>query len=201
MHKNYFSDYFLESENSRKMWQARKIVVLVLVILLPSSIAQSNCPSPDAIAPCICEEPHSLLILDCSLVESEQQLESIFEQEFPKTEFDEFHMSENLFIKKLNFSTNGISFVSIDLFLGPFVLEEVTEEFLIGSAATLETIRIHNSNVTTEKFPFDSLSSFPKLDLFDLSLSDVTWLPKVDHDRIRVFSFGQSSIASFDPGN
>ena len=51
-----------------------------------------------------------------------------------------------------------------------------------------------------EKFPFEILSSYPKLGMLDLSLSDITWLPEVEHDLLEVYSFGQSEIASFEPG-
>ena len=45
------------------------------------------CPEPDTISPCVCSVEEKGLLLDCSNVASDAELETIFQKEFPTKEF------------------------------------------------------------------------------------------------------------------
>ena len=178
-----------------------KIFLLLGIILCLSDCdAQDPCPDPEAILPCTCYQQLASLHLDCTQVESEEQLSQVFQQNFPVKDFFKFEMTTNSRILTLDVPTNGVSFEYVDLFPGPFSLEAVGENFFLDSVDTLTDIRIHDTNLTTEGFIFSSMAAFPNLDMVDLSQSRLSYLPDLQNDNLRVFGAGFTDISTLNPG-
>lgn len=150
-----------------------------LDILAPNSIrANSTCPNAAAIAPCVClYDTAGNVYLDCTLVESEEQLAAVFQQEFPVTALSEFFMGNNDAISVLGNFVSGVTFQSIRLEEGPFVLEQITESFISDSVGTLTNIKIMNSQLTSDNFPFELLSMMESLEILYIDTSLISSIP------------------------
>ena len=99
------------------------------------------CPTASDILPCICIpnilEVPVLVTLECTNVNS-KQLATVFQQDFPVQNMFELKISDSFEPLTLNFSTNGISFESIDIYnIG---LLDIQEEFFAASFDRLRTL-------------------------------------------------------------
>ncbi|CAL4125422.1 unnamed protein product [Meganyctiphanes norvegica] len=134
------------------------------------------CPDAEDIAPCVCtyDSEANAMDLECSAVESEEQLKQIFKADFPFKNFHQFDLHWNNNIKVLEAGVlNGISFEIINIC---FTDLEVVELHALNSCYETATELLLYANKITS-FPFDELSQFSKLRHFDISDNSLTVIP------------------------
>lgn len=135
------------------------------------------CPESLDILPCVCTvNPDYSMDMDCSTVESEQQLSQIFNQHF---DFVNFHMLTIEFNYNLNVLREGA--------LGECTFEEI--EMHYTSLATVESGALAKSFATARRltfyssyisyFPFEEIQSFEHLQQLDLSYNNIFGFPYV----------------------
>ncbi|CAL4094955.1 unnamed protein product [Meganyctiphanes norvegica] len=123
---------------------------------------EPTCPDADDIAPCVStyDSWYNATDLECSAVESEEQLKQIFKADFPFKNFHQFNLFSNNNIKVLEAGVfNGISFEIINIYATD--LEVVELHALDSCYETATEIDLYYNNI--QYFPFDELSLFPKL--------------------------------------
>ncbi|XP_042859952.1 oplophorus-luciferin 2-monooxygenase non-catalytic subunit-like [Penaeus japonicus] len=119
------------------------------------------CPDPQDISPCICtvDAQHNMDI-DCSQVQSEDQLARVFSSNIPFTHFRRLDILQNQHLQVLRKGALGpASFELITISDG--VLEEVQEEALSQSYSTVTHLNLQVNNVSY--FPFHELPLFTSL--------------------------------------
>ena len=158
------------------------------------------CPEAPDIAPCVCVEVGADLYLDCTDVESDEQLEQIFQADFPVKFFYEFQVHRSDSLVNLNFTTNGVSFEHFYFAVGPFAIETVTEDLFTDSALVVETIGFEYSRITDGNFPFDSLSNYPSLYFLDLYGGELTTVPRIVSFSLTGLVLGRNRITAVEPG-
>lgn len=159
------------------------------------------CPEAEDIYPCVCFYDSDYNIsLNCTDVESEEQLASVFQQDFPVKTLHEFRMNENHAIKVLGNALNGVTFRNVILYPGPFAIEAVSEYFLVDSLDILEIFHIHNSNLTSDLFPFNTFNFAKRLDIYFIDLCKLTWIPPIRGPLITELSFDFATVKAVEPG-
>lgn len=150
------------------------------------------CPDPQDISPCICtvDSQHNMDI-DCSLVESEDQLARVFSANIPFTKFNMLRIKDN---KKLSVLRNGdlgpASFQIIEVKNG--VLEEVQDGALSQSYSTATRIDFQSNRLSI--FPFHEIPSFTSLSRLWLSVNSLPEFPTVSSDTLTSVGFGSNSF-------
>ncbi|XP_047486213.1 oplophorus-luciferin 2-monooxygenase non-catalytic subunit-like [Penaeus chinensis] len=140
------------------------------------------CPDPQDISPCVCtvSEQHKMDI-DCSQVESEDQLAQVFSSYIPFTNFHALYINENQHLKILrNGDLGPASFEWIYITGG--VLEEVQDEALSQSYPTASHINFQANNVS--KFPFHELSLFTSLVHLQMRTNSLDSFPVLHSDTL-----------------
>ena len=84
-----------------------------------------------------------------SAVQTEAQLEQVFQADFPVKEFYLFVIDGSYNLFRLDFSTNGVSFVQF-LFTGS--IEFISEEFFRDSATTVSFIDVFSVEIGDGEF-------------------------------------------------
>ena len=158
------------------------------------------CPEPTDIEPCTCFiTAANELTLDCSAVESLEQLGDVFRKDFPVIQFDEFRINNNNNIKYLADIFNGVSFRSISL-NDVFNLTEITTYALSDSKDSLENVYVHGSALDENTFPFSTLDQFPKLISLTISASNLAIWPAFLSSSIEYISFYDNHVTSLPAG-
>ncbi|CAL4064228.1 unnamed protein product [Meganyctiphanes norvegica] len=137
---------------------------------------EQPCPDAEDIAPCVCtyDTVSSAMDLDCSAVESEEQLKQIFKADFPFKNFNQFNLTGNNNIKVLELGVfNGISFEIIHIEENS--LEVIELHALDSCYETATEIYLYHNKITS--FPFDDVSLFSKLCYFTLSYNPLSVIP------------------------
>ncbi|XP_047471334.1 oplophorus-luciferin 2-monooxygenase non-catalytic subunit-like [Penaeus chinensis] len=125
------------------------------------------CPNPEDIFPCTCTADESnRMDMDCSHIESEEQLERVFSSTFPFSTFRNLTVVDNVFLKTLKNQSLGIaSFTGV--YIINSVLERVESNALLNSFGTAQVINMQNNLISS--FPFETLASFTSLLELDVS--------------------------------
>ncbi|CAL4232925.1 unnamed protein product [Meganyctiphanes norvegica] len=134
------------------------------------------CPDAANIAPCVCTYDwwDNIMDINCSAVESEEQLKQIFKADFPFKNFKKFTFHNNTNMKVLEAGVfNNISFEIIDIKLNS--LEVIELEALDSCYERATNIDLRRNRITS--FPFDELSHFSKLLNFDISNNLLSSIP------------------------
>mgnify|MGYP000209288868 CR=1 FL=1 len=158
------------------------------------------CPEAAAIAPCICYEDTHGLSLDCTAAESNAQISEVFQQEFPVTEFNYFQIQGTTTLVNLNFSTNGVSFLSFYFCCDSLSIESTSEDVFRDSADRIVDIEIQNSQLTSSGFPFEMISEFPLLASLEIVSANLTEMPVIVSDNLFILMLEQTQIATLNPG-
>ncbi|CAL4165720.1 unnamed protein product [Meganyctiphanes norvegica] len=134
------------------------------------------CPDAEDIFPCVCtyHSEDNAMDLHCFYVESEEQLKQIFKANFPFKNFREIAIHDSNNIKVLEAGVfNDISFEIIYL---PFNSLEVVELHALDSCyETATVISLENNAITS--FPFDELSQFSHLNIFNIGYNSMSMIP------------------------
>lgn len=159
------------------------------------------CPDAAAIAPCVCAEgAQNTINLDCTELESEDQLAAVFQQEFPVKNLNEFRMSNNSAILMLKNVFNGVSFESVVLAPGPFALASISEYFFLEMRSFLRHFQLENSNLISDSFPFATIPAMEVLETLLIEGSRFTWIPKIYSPTIGVLGFTGLLTDVIEPG-
>ncbi|CAL4067474.1 unnamed protein product [Meganyctiphanes norvegica] len=137
---------------------------------------EQPCPDAEDIAPCVCtyDSVSNAMDLECSAVESEEQLKQIFKANFPFNNFHQFHLRDNNNIKELEAGVfNGISFEIIIIEWNS--LEVIELQALDSCYETATWIYLSYNNITS--FPFDEVSLFSKLRDFTMTDNSLSVIP------------------------
>ena len=154
------------------------------------------CPDETDIAPCICTFTDTTdLTMNCSAVESVEQLAAIFLKNFPFKEFYKFLIENNDKIQLLPDVFNGVSFRYIRLYDVPN-LAQITTYALADSRDTLERIYIYYSALTEDSFPFSTLDQYPKLNYLYIYRCNIYFLPAFQSPSLQTLtiSYGHISV-------
>ncbi|CAL4153829.1 unnamed protein product [Meganyctiphanes norvegica] len=134
------------------------------------------CPNADDIAPCVCKyyaDEHAM-DLDCSTVESEEQLRQIFKADFPFKNFRTFNLQHNSNLKVLeSYVFNNISFERIEIYYNEF--EVIEDHALYSCYETATVVDFYKNRITS--FPFDALSNFVHLKEFGITSNSLSTIP------------------------
>ncbi|CAL4236287.1 unnamed protein product [Meganyctiphanes norvegica] len=141
------------------------------------------CPDAGDITPCACtyDSEVNAMDLDCSKVESEDQLRQIFKADFPSKNFTKFNLQHNKHVTVLESSIfNGVSFEVITVYNNE--LEVIEVNALDSCYETATYVNFRDNKISA--FPFDELSSFSRLDTFGISGNSLNVIPADEFNGI-----------------
>lgn len=151
------------------------------------------CPIPEDILPCACsEDVDGAIDMDCSHVESEEQLARVFTATIPFPNFRRLVISQNTHLKSLQRGALGRTSFR-EIYVMGSVLQEVQEGALNNSHATLTDIRIYSNNLAD--FPFQELPLFTSLLRLDLNHNDLAYFPVLQSDVLSYVDLGYNHIS------
>ena len=175
----------------------RAVVCLIVVALCA---AQAPCPEAVDIAPCLCSVEEEGLEIDCSDVQSDDDLARVFQQEFPLKEFWKLYINENDKITYLTDIFNGVTFRVIYLYYVTN-LTFVSDNMLLENQYVLESIHIHKSKLSEETFFVPLLEILKKLNTFLMDDSAFTNFPEaLVSESLDTFRFKQGNLSHLSPG-
>ena len=175
----------------------RVVVCLIIVALCE---AQDPCPEAADIAPCVCSLEDEGLYLDCSLVQSDDDLARVFQQKFPLKELWQFYIYNNDRIHYLTDILNGVTFREIFLHSVPN-LTFVSDNVVVENKLVLESIYIHNSKLSEETFFVPLLEILKKLRYFYMGDSAFTNFPEaLVSESLETFQFRHGTLSHLSPG-
>ena len=169
--------------------------------VITKSLRAFPCPNATDILPCECGvNTASQMIIDCSNVTSNEELNSVFLKHFPVTEFFLFSLFNNDNVTQLQANCfQDISFERIEIYNTPLNL--VSQYALDSSANTLSYLFIRIGQLSDSTFPWHDLARYTKLDFVNIDYHDpLTWLPPLTSDAITTLRLSDSSIAALAPG-
>lgn len=150
------------------------------------------CPDPMDIYPCVCtaDEDHNM-DMDCSLVESEDQLARIFSSNIPFTKFRRLVIMNNRHLKALQSEDLGVaSFETI--FIQGGILEEVLAQALSNSFSSATYIDLQDNRVS--EFPFQELPLFSSLRSLKLSMNWLSDFPALQSSVLQHIELDKNSF-------
>jgi len=140
------------------------------------------CPDPQDISPCVCTvDVQRNMDIDCSQVESEDQLAQVFSSNIPFPKFNKLVIYRNPHLTVLrNGDLGPASFQIIEMTSG--VLEEVQDGALSMSYSTATRIDLQVNRLS--KFPFHEIPSFTALTTLWLNLNSLSEFPLITSDSL-----------------
>ncbi|CAL4149794.1 unnamed protein product [Meganyctiphanes norvegica] len=135
-------------------------------------MAKVICPDDWMIAPCTCGGSG----IDCSAVESDEQLAKVFQHAFPSPFIDgSFKLLQNSNIKVLRSGVFGeIYFTDFDIEQNPSLVF-IEEGVILNSDVACETMNLQKNNLNS--FPFYELAPFINLTILELGDNNLTSWP------------------------
>lgn len=150
------------------------------------------CPDPEDIYPCVCtvDSLHNM-DMDCSLVESEDQLARIFSSNIPIPKFRRLVIMNNQHLKVLRRDDLGESSFET-IFIQGGVLEEVQDEALSNSYTSATYIDLQDNRVS--EFPFNELPLFTSLHTLKLNMNWLPVFPALQSDVLQQIGLDKNSF-------
>lgn len=159
------------------------------------------CPLAGEIDPCICEADTDLnLNLNCSGVIDDAELARVFSALFPFDDFQSFTIIQNRGdathnIRNLESGVFGdITFEYVNI-MGTKI-QTISENVFLKSHDRLKHLAL-SGNLISE-FPFETLSSFLKLETFAIDDNMISLLPNLESDSLISFSINENVNLKFD---
>ena len=159
------------------------------------------CPEMTAIAPCICTaDTSNHLIMDCSNVTSNEELNNAFQGHFPVTDFYEFVIQNNDYFSQLQSGCfKNVTFERI--FIYNTSINLVSQYALTTTGSRLTWVHIHGGFLTDSTFPFDYLSQYTNIGTLAVDYqTHLTWVPPLTSNIVNYFALNYCSITSISPG-
>lgn len=187
------------------------VVVLVVAAMVHTAEARTSaaarpqnrdlpCPDEVEIFPCTCHTNELLYIfMDCSLVKTNEDLERVFNASFPFKNFYELRIEHNP--DDLNYQLTAIrSDVLHDLTFERVIitgtkLKVIEENVFSYSYETLTQLNLQNNMIN--KFPFESLAQYVKLEILLLDYNQLPTLEKFTSGSLRTLSVGHNNNLAF----
>lgn len=135
------------------------------------------CPYPSDIDPCECtvNEDYSM-DMDCSHIQSEEELRHIFSQKFPFYKFQKLIIKNNEHLRVLGGGALGnASFAEINI--NNCSLNEIEVNALEHSQATLESLRLNDNKLWSS--PSFDFTLFPRLSYLSVQRNSFTVFPEL----------------------
>jgi len=158
------------------------------------TLPQYPCPEPADIAPCSCSYDHKgNLVLDCTHVQSNEQLAHSLAANFTYTEFSELRINRNYHVTDLEDITRGQTYYSV--YLDTPNLKHVHPNFLYQSFSTVEQITINNGELFEAEFPFSNLRHMSALKVLSLRQNYLLHhLPSLIAPKLTDFEFYSNGV-------
>ena len=132
-----------------------------------------SCPDPDDIAPCSCSGNS----ITCDGDMTQTDIETVFQATFPVQDLDTFVLSNNKILTELDSSVFcTVTFQAIDVHYDEN-LSQISDSFFVGQENTLRNVSIHNTQLSSDGFPYSSLSLLTYLTYLDLSSNSISSIP------------------------
>ena len=195
---SFFDNYELET---RQLYSGMTSRVLRASNIGKISVNADNssfpCPASDTITPCTCEltSASQELNLNCSDVESLEQMAEVFMQYFPVKEFYMLQIWNNFNIQYLTDVFNGVSFTYISLFNLPN-LAEISNYAFFDSLNSLVTMYIYTSALDENTFPFSTLDQFSRLSYLRIAESNFSYWPVFSSLTLKAADFRVAHISA-----
>ena len=155
------------------------------------------CPEPTDILPCVCSMTGiNHPSLDCSAIESGEQLAGVFTKDFPFKQFYEFSINNNGNINYLSDIFNGVTFIYIRLYNMPN-LGEITNYAFLDSKNTLEFLYIDRTAVNGNTIQFNE---YPNLKSCTFAGSNIDFSPAIASASITTFGFYNNHLTDIYAG-
>lgn len=154
--------------------------------------AAALCPDPQDIFPCVCTN-YSLsnMQMDCSGVVDEAQLAAAFTAYFPVTNFKDFIIRNNPWLRELRDGALGnITFQKF--FVMYAALQTVEDNALAASYSTAISLQFLHNNIST--FPFQALPMFTQVTLLDLSYNRVDQFPVLNSSTLETIHLNNNPL-------
>ena len=175
---------------------ARAVKLTILIISFVASISQS-CPIPADILPCTCfEDSLSRLSLTCFGIESENQLQTIFQASFPEKAFYDLYVDESPGLLSIGPIFNGVTFEVVELYRSG--IQSITDDALLTSSATLTKLILKDTAIETSSFPFSTLQSYPNLEVLTIDTSNIDAIPSLQSDSLQNLGIVASNVQTLD---
>ncbi|KAK8399281.1 hypothetical protein O3P69_003418 [Scylla paramamosain] len=152
-----------------------------------------SCPNDADIRPCECTVSLDgfSLDMDCSKVQDEDQLEAVFQADFPTSAFRRFTIHQN---KQLRILRDGtfklVTFEEIWITDG--ILEKIEDAALSNSASTARSLIFNINNISV--FPFSTLNNFKELLSLDLRVNNLQGFPKLTSSTLQVLYLSHNPL-------
>ncbi|CAL4071926.1 unnamed protein product [Meganyctiphanes norvegica] len=134
------------------------------------------CPDENQILPCVCSKgiEENSVTLECPPDTNEEQLQQVFEADFPSKNLYQFKMEGNSYVGVLRSGVfNNVSFQDISITLGG--MYGVESGALVSSKDTLTKMQLYLNNI--QSFPFEDLKTFTKLEFFSIGYNPTNLIP------------------------
>ncbi|XP_042230737.1 oplophorus-luciferin 2-monooxygenase non-catalytic subunit-like [Homarus americanus] len=165
------------------------------VVGLEVSDTDPVCPDPGAIFPCNCTmDYHFNMDLDCSYVESEDQLARIMNVSFPTPDFHRLTIYGNHNLKELRAGVLGETATFQEIWMIFGALQEVEEGALANSYSTATDIMFTSNSI--DKFCWNDISSFSNLHKLSLPSNNLAHITKMSSNSLHLLSLGKNDIRS-----
>ena len=168
------------------------------------SIEDKQCPQKDDIKPCICSKSggglDAQIDIDCSFIESNEELQRIFTADFPTKRLNKFSLrNSNKVTKLISGVFQSISFEIIEIEQeDAFGLIEPLA--LTGSIFTLQHLRVVYTRISENTFPFSMIGEFRNLKILELYGNYITSIPKIESFSLEELSLNDNRITTI-PSN
>ncbi|TOF89014.1 hypothetical protein CGJ15_24720 [Vibrio parahaemolyticus] len=180
-------------------------VVVTPVITSEDPISQPRdwpCPDANDFYPCLCiyDELDHTLSIDCSLVETNEELAQAFENVvFPFTYLKEFKLEQdanpNVSLDTVGLNTfQDLTFERI--IISGTKIEIIFEEDFYGSHETLTYLNLQNNKI--KHFPFISVQLYPSLQTLILDDNQIPSLPEIQSDSLEILSINGNGGIQLD---
>lgn len=147
----------------------------------------ATCPDQEVIFPCVC----IINDLDCSNVESEEQLAHIMASSFPDPNFFSLTIRDNKNLKVLRAGVlAGTTYGGFNIYNN--VLEVVEPGALSGSSSTATWIEMSDNRISS--FPWEEISSFTLLGKLSLERNNISKFPSFRSDTLSFLDLSSNPL-------
>jgi len=156
------------------------------------------CPVSADIIPCECyTDSDGEIIVDCSLAESDEQMEGVFQEYWPVKDLFRFDIYDNPNLTHFDYDLNGLTFKMVK-FNRVSNMKTISEDFFSDSVETLSSLIILDSKLKT--FPLGNITEFSNLTSINILGSKLEEIPFIISDTLVDFALSQSLLTEILPG-
>jgi len=167
--------------------------LLFVVLLVAWEAGAQTCPEAGDILPCVCSVDHgNHVMMDCSMVESEDELATAFSANMPDTHFRKLTIDHNEHLKMLREGDLGAASFE-QIWITYSALEEVQAGALENSHETLEELHMSSNHI--HSFPFHELPFFTSLTHLNMHSNQLVEFPTLESETLTNVHFGDNMLS------